>query len=119
MENYKLETWKLRVEGFYETEEAAIKDLADQYMQCSHCDAPGDHPLELWAKAKGGTPKPVDVSIIGKGVCFSIEMKIFGIKQWVMKERLTIHPFQVNHWWPCEGFVFEPCEFRYEIYPKK
>lgn len=113
MNSYRLESWKLIVEGEYETEEEAIKDLSDKYMYCSKCDAPGDHPLEIFAKTTSR-----EVSLIAKHVCFSVKLEVFGIKQWVQKYILHIHPFKSEHWWPCEGFVFEPCEFKYEIVNK-
>lgn len=108
-----MESFKLRVEGAYETEEAAIKDLADQYMRCSHCDAPGDHPIELLLKCPAG-----DVKKICKSVLFSVKTKVFGRIQWVEKYDLKIYPFKENHWWPAEEFKFEPCEFRYKIIPE-
>ena len=108
--SYRIESWKLRVEGEYENEELAIKDLSDKYMQCSKCDAPGDHPLELWAGNKSR-----EVNLIAKSVCFSIKTSVFGREQWVEKYSLNIYPFKKEHWWPCEGFIFDEIDFKYEI----
>lgn len=112
---YKLGSWKLTVEGQYSNEEDAIRDLADDYMKRSRCDLPGEHPLELMS----GTQSR-DISTIGKAVWLSVYEKVHGHMQWVLKHKLTIHPFKPEHWWePTKPGIAVPpeSEFRYEIQP--
>lgn len=110
---YKLGSWKLSIDGEYESEEAAIKDLADEYMSRSKCDLPGEHPLEI---LNGSQSR--DITTIGKSVWLSVYEKIHGHMQWVIKHKLTIYPFKPEHWWePAKpGNVVPPAtEFRYKI----
>lgn len=107
---YKLSTWKYAVEAEFETEEEALKELSDKYMFASKCDAPGDHLFELMA---GNTCRPIEN--IAKGVFFYVYEKVYGHMQWIRKYNLSIYPFKKEHWWPCEGFEFKECEFKYKI----
>lgn len=112
---YKMGTWKLTVDGEYVNEADAIKDLAHEYMRRSKCDLPGEHPLEALS---GGTYR--DISTIGKGVIFYVYEKVNGYMQWVIKYKLTIHPFLPDHWWePTKPGIKIPeaTEFKYEINP--
>lgn len=118
MKEYKLSSWKLEVKGQYASEEEAIKDLADKYMQCSKCDPPGEHFLELLS---GNNQR--DISQIGKGVWFYVYEAVYSHKQFVLKHQLTIYPFKQEHWWESvdkeKPFVFEETEFRYKIIEPK
>jgi hypothetical protein len=109
---YKMQTWKLIVEGDYETEEEAIKDLADKYMQCSKCDAPNEHPIE---HLTGNYNRTIDN--IGKRVYLYVEMEIFNKLQMVHKYTLNIYPFKQSHWWEDTNgvFKFEDKEFKFKI----
>jgi len=117
---YKIQTWKLQIEGEYASEKYAIKTLSDKYMRCSKCDPPGEHFLELLA---GKESKNRDTSNIAKYAFFYVWESVYGHEQWVMKYQLSIHPFKKSHWWEnMDGspFEFEECKFRYEIRePKK
>lgn len=110
MKKYKMQTWKLIVEGEYSSEEEAIKDLADKYMRCSKCDAPGNHPIEHLDKRHVRT-----IDGIAKAVYFFVQEEVYGINQWVQKYQMSIYPFTKDHWWPCEGFEGPEREFKYEI----
>lgn len=116
MKNYRLSSWKLQVTGLYATEEEAIKDLSDKYMQCSKCDPPGEHFLELFS-GSGLTTRKTDG--IAKRVYFYVEEKVYGNLQMVHKLTLNIHPFKQEHWWDSinkeNPFIFPQIEFKYEI----
>ena len=109
---YKIQTWKLLIQGEYDSEEEAIKDLADRYMQCSKCDAPNDHLIEHLTNKQSRL-----LENIAKRVYFYAEMEIFGNVQWIHKYTLNIYPFKDNHWWEDTrgNFKFEEREFKYEI----
>jgi len=47
---YKMQSWKLTIEGQYPNDEQAIKFLADKYLSCSKCDPPSESLPELLAK---------------------------------------------------------------------
>jgi len=110
---YQLGSFKGYSEGEFATEEEAIKVLADRYMTISKSHAPGDHFLELLV----GSQRKIDD--IGKDVYLKVFDEAFGIRQWVIKYHLVIHPFKQEHWWPSskEPFEFAECEFRYRIVP--
>lgn len=111
MKNFRIQTWKLRVEGQFESEEEAIKELADRYMQCSKCDPPNEHFIEL---INGSQLRNVDT--IAKGVFFYVYEEVYGIEQWIEKYQIDIFPFKKEHWWESKnGFEFKECEFRYNI----
>ena len=111
MIKYKLSTYKLVVHGEYETEEEAIKDLSDKYMQGSRCDPPGKGYKEQLFHLK-----PLLIKDIAKEVYFYIEEEIHGIKQFVQKATLIIHPFKQEHWWSeKDDFKFKKCKFKYEV----
>ncbi len=113
-----METFKLSIEGEYDSEEKAVKDLANKYMQCSKCDLPGEHPVELLMEAK---PRKGQLKTVCKGVWLSVWESIYGREQWVEKHELRIYPFKPNHWWPSISGKTQPkgSKFRYEIVPPK
>lgn len=113
MTKYKLSTWKLETTGEFESEEAAIRELSDRYMQCSKCDPPGEHPIEHLSE----TTRTVDT--IAKRVYFYVQEKVYGNLQWVHKLTLNIYPFKPEHWWEPvtkeSRFKPEAREFKYEL----
>jgi len=111
MKTYKLETWKLKVEGEFETEEEAIKELSDRYMRCSKCDPPHEGVMEGLLQKNFRT-----LDTIAKGVFLSVKEEVYGHSQFILKHELVIYPFKKEHWWESSnGFEFEECEFKYEI----
>ncbi|MFA5366706.1 MAG: hypothetical protein WC333_02380 [Dehalococcoidia bacterium] len=107
-----MESFKLSIEGEFDNEETAIKELADSYMQASKCNPPGEHPAELMGLASFSK----DLAKHGKQVLFSVWEKVYDREQWVEKNILVIHPFKKEHWWESEkGFEPQECEFKYEI----
>lgn len=111
MKEYKMETWKLRVEGKYKHESRAIRALANKYMKISPCDPPGEHPVELLTGVAAGT----NIENIGKRVWFYVKEEVYGRMQWVEKYELIIHPFSEKHWWPSgQGFIPPDQQFRYK-----
>ena len=117
---YKLSTWKLSVEGEFESEEEAIKELSDRYMRCSKCDPPGEHPIELLSNSKGGSR---NIDTISKRVFLSVKEEVYGNLQWIHKLTLNIHPFKKEHWWDSvfkdKPFEFSEKEFKYKIVKDK
>lgn len=121
---FRIQTWKLRVEGEFDTEEEAIEVLSDRYLTCSKCDQPGDHPLELLS-GKGRR----EIEKIAKQVYFYVEEEVYGHLQWIQKYILIIPPFKSRHWWPnskakgdIESLIGDPFllewedkKFRYKI----
>jgi hypothetical protein len=112
---YKLGSWMLSTEGEFETDEEAIKTLADRYMTASRSDPPGRHPLEILA-GNGPTRK---VEEIGKAVWLYVyTANQFGHEEWLVKHQLTIHPFKRDHWE--KGHELDESEysseFRYTIH---
>lgn len=87
-------SFKYEVEGSYSSEEEAVKDLADKYMQSSRFDIPGEHFMELVA---GTVSRSAETC--SKGVYFQVYEEIYGHEQWIMKYRLRIHPFKSDHWY--------------------
>lgn len=115
---YKLQTFKLTIEGEFETEEQAIKELSDNYMRCSKCNPPNQHPAELIMGVKPQEITKERIEKIGKTVWFYVWEQVYGKWQWIEKYKLSIHPFRVEHWWESTiepKFVPQECEFKYEI----
>ena len=111
---YKIGTWKLEVSGDFDTEEEAIKILADSYMSRSKCDWPGTHLVELLM----GKPSPTRTreSIAKRVYLYVKEENKYGHKEWVFKDALNIHPFKKSHWRDApEDVIFRRTKFRYEI----
>jgi hypothetical protein len=122
MKKYRLQSWKLQIDGEFDdstAEETVIKELADRYMSISHCDPPGEHPIDLLTQKKYDENEiKRKLDLIGKSVGLFVYTEVFGINQWIQKYHLTIHPFKQNHWWESiteNKFIFDECEFRYEI----
>ena len=109
---YKMQTWKLRVEGEFDNEKEAIKSLADSYMSCSKCDLPGDHAVE---HLTGQSYRTLDN--IAKRVYFYLKEKNkYGYLEWQLVYVLNIKPFKKDHWWPSEGLEIPKYRrFKYEI----
>lgn len=90
MKLYRMQSLKLWVEGAYENEDLAIKDLADQLLLAHRCVYPR-----------------VSVSV-------DLKLKIGSSKKdWQTIKSLRVFPFKKEHWKPIENFVPQPCEFNY------
>ncbi len=115
---YKMDSWKLSIEGEFSSVEEAIEELADRYMKCSKCDAPGRHVVEILVATGqvSSNQGKRTLETIGKAVRFWVwEKNKYGQESWVAMHLLTIHPFKAEHWWPSEGFVPPKRVFKYEI----
>lgn len=111
---YKLYSLKLTIEGEFNDEEKAIKELADDYMSVSKLSPPGESLAELLAN------KTVNkVENIGKLVKLAVyENNKYGVKQWNDIKRVKIYPFKAKHWDKTVKYHdFKPPEreFKYEI----
>jgi len=133
---YRLQTWKLTVEGEYLTDEEAILDLSDKYLRCSKCDLPGESLSELLSKdlniIHGNSPTaeklltniekvnfgvsenktPKLITDIAKSVWLFTEEIMYNRPQWVEKHHVIIYPFKTEHWWDA------PSDFTYNVAAK-
>ena len=91
-----MSSFKLRIEGEYETEEEAIKDMANQYMQCSKVDPPCE---SIYLALAGADTHSVDWRTLAKQVALYRYEEVYGIKQKVMIKILNIYPYNKGHWW--------------------
>lgn len=111
---YKLYSIKLAIEGEFDNEEKAIKELADDYMRCSKVNPPGESIGELLCQEI--IFKAED---IGKVVRLAIyEENKYGISQWNDIKRIKIYPFKDYHWDKTVKYHdFKPPqrEFKYEV----
>lgn len=106
-----MQTWKLSIDGEFETDEEAIKDLSDKYMKCSKFDLPGTSVPELLTSTKNVYPDGSPA----KRVYLFIEHEVFGIKQMVQKYILNIYPFKQDHFWDADHIRIPTKKFQYKI----
>lgn len=111
---YKLYSFKLSIEGEFDDEEKAIKELADDYMTVSKLDPPGESIGELLANQIINK-----VEDIGKIVRLSVyEKNKYDMFQWNDIKRIKIYPFKEKHWDKTVKYHnFKPSnqDFKYEI----
>jgi len=136
---YRLQTWKLTVEGEYLTEIEAILDLSDKYLRCSKCDLPGESLSELLSKdfnvVHGNSPTMVKlvndienvnfevstnkktrtITDISKTVWLYTEEIIYNRPQWIEKQQIRIYPFKTEHWWDTPSDFTYNVDAKYEI----
>ena len=117
MKKYKVYSLKLTIEGEFNDEETAIKELADDYMRVSKLNPPGESLAELLCDKKVHNAED-----IGKGVILAVyEKNKYGIAQWNDIKRIKIYPFKDYHWDRTVKYHdFKPPQrdFKYEIKDK-
>lgn len=97
---YKLETFKNTVTGDFQTQDEAIRELADQYLTKMKCYPPRD-------------------KVSTAGICRAayLSVKEEGPSgKWKVLSRVEVFPFNINHWHDDGSGQFpRDCEFKYRI----